>query len=880
VSVPNLTRDDARVRAELLHLDSYDVVLDLTDGSGKPSERTFRSTTTIAFTARRSGASTFIDLIADKIHSVTLNGRDVDFSGYEPQDGLVIPGLARDNVLVIDADLLYTNTGEGLHRFVDPLDGEVYLYSQFETADAKRVYACFDQPDLKAAFTFHITVPEHWSVSSNGREERAEVLPAGKLLHFATTARISPYITAVVAGPWHVVRQEHDGIELGLWCRRTLAEYLDPDELFEITRQGFDWYHQNFGARYAFGKYDQCFVPEFNAGAMENAGCVTFREDYVFRSKVTDTRRERRAETILHEMAHMWFGDLVTMRWWDDLWLNESFATYASVLCQVAATRWPHAWTTFANVEKTWAYRQDQLPSTHPIATDAPDVQTAEVNFDGITYAKGASVLKQLGAYVGVEAFLAGLRAYFAEHAYGNTTLADLLRALEASSGRDLGEWSRLWLQTAGINTVRPEFTLDESGHYATFELVQLATTEVATSNVVRPHRIAIGLYHDARTESHKHHGDTGGDTVLTRTRRIELDITGARTSVDQLIGEPQPDLLLVNDDDLAYCKVRLDERSLHTLRTGGIARLADSLPRALAWSAAWDQTRDGELAARDYVALVVAGAPYETDIGLLQSLNRQALRALEIYADPSWAPEGYQALADAAFTALHAAEPGSGFQLAWTQALLGAARSDEHVAFIAAVLSGDEVVDGLTLDDELRWSMVHTLSALGSLGPERIEAELARDPSAAGLRHAATARALQPNAAAKAEAWRLAVDDDSVANAMQAAVIAGFAHPLHGDLIAPYAARYFAQVADVWRRRTSELAQNVVVGLFPTWTSTISAETLAAADDFLGGPGGANLPGGLRRLVSEGRADVARALLARSADTGCIQGSPAATSD
>ncbi|MDT4919669.1 MAG: aminopeptidase, partial [Pseudonocardiales bacterium] len=465
MAVPNLTREDARTRAELLHVDSYDVQLDLTDGGGKPSERTFRSTTTISFTAR-DGAETFIDVIAERFHSVTLNGREVAVDDYRPESGIALTALADQNTLVVDADLLYTNTGEGLHRFVDPLDGETYLYSQFETADAKRLYACFDQPDLKATFTFHVTAPEHWQIASNGAVEREEELRAGKLVHFATTARISPYITALVAGPYQVFADSHDGIDLGLWCRRTLARYLDTDNIFEVTKQGFDWYHENFGVRYPFGKYDQLFVPEFNAGAMENAGCVTFREDYVFRSRVTDARYERRATTILHEMAHMWFGDLVTMRWWDDLWLNESFAEYASVLCQTAVTRWTDAWATFANVEKTWAYRQDQLPSTHPIATDAPDVQTAEVNFDGITYAKGASVLKQLGAYVGVDAFLSGLREYFTEHAYGNTTLADLLRALEQSSGRNLGDWSKLWLETAGINAVRADFTVDDQGAF------------------------------------------------------------------------------------------------------------------------------------------------------------------------------------------------------------------------------------------------------------------------------------------------------------------------------------------------------------------------------------------------------------------------------
>jgi aminopeptidase N len=643
----------------------------------------------------------------------------------------------------------------------------------------------------------------------------------------------------------------HDGIDLGLYCRRTLAQYLDADELFLLTKQGFDWYHANFGMRYAFDKYDQLFVPEFNAGAMENAGCVTFREDYVFRSKVTDARYERRGETLLHEMAHMWFGDLVTMRWWDDLWLNESFATYISTLCQSVATRWSEAWTTFANVEKTWAYRQDQLPSTHPIATDAPDVQTAEVNFDGITYAKGASVLKQLGAYVGIDAFLAGLREYFVEHAYGNTTLADLLRALERSSGRDLGEWSKLWLETAGISTLHPEFSTDDAGAFTSFEIVQTAPTDVAATNTLRPHRLAVGLYEDV-------------DGVLQRTERIELDVVGDRTAVPQLVGKTRPRLLLINDDDLTYCKMRLDDRSLETLRTGGIANLDSSLARALCWSAAWDMTRDGELATRDYVALVVAGAQHETEIGVMQSLIRQALRALEIYADQAWAPDGYAALAQAAQAALRTAAPGSDHQLAWVHALLGSARSPEQVAYVRGLLDGSTVLDGLSLDHELRWAIVIALSALGEVGPAEIDAELERDPSAAGQRHAATARALQPTAVAKEEAWRLVVEQDDLPNAMQEAVIAGFAHPTQGELVAPYVARYFADVRDVWERRSSELAQNVVIGLFPTWTSTIDESTLAAADQFLARK---DVPPALRRLVSEGRADVARALRARAAD-------------
>jgi aminopeptidase N len=854
VSVPNLTRDDARVRAELLYVDTYDVALDLTDGEGRPSPRTFRSTTTIGFTANRPGTSTFLDIVADAVHRVTLNGRDVEVGEYDPAAGIVLADLARDNTVVVEADMLFTNTGEGLHRFVDPVDDEVYLYSQFETADAKRMYACFDQPDLKASFSLRVTVPQHWTAISNGRVIGTDELPAGKIVRFATTERLSTYITALVAGPYESVHDQHDGIDLGLYCRKSLIEYLDSDELFTITKQGFDFYHANFGIRYAFDKYDQLFVPEFNAGAMENAGCVTFRDQYVFRSKVTDATKERVAETVLHEMAHMWFGDLVTMRWWDDLWLNESFATYASVLAMADRTRFAErAWTTFANVEKTWAYRQDQLPSTHPIASDAPDVQTAEVNFDGITYAKGASVLKQLAAYVGVEQFLAGLRDYFAEHAYGNTTLADLLRALERSSGRDLTTWSKQWLETSGLNTIRSEFTLDEAGHYSSFELVQSAPNDVATSNTVRAHRLAIGLYNDDPESGQ-----------LIRTGRVELDINGERTLVKELLGLPQPDLLLVNDDDLTYCKVRLDERSLDTLLAGGLTRLSTSLPRALAWSSAWDMTRDGELAARDYVTLVTNSAASETDIGLMQSLTRQALRALEIYADPGWAPTGYQTLAERALTELHRAEPGSDHQLAWTQCFVSAHRSEEHSAIVRGLLDGGYPVEGLSIDPELRWSLVLSLTARGRFTPAEIEAEVANDPSATGQRAAATGRALVPTAAAKAEAWRLAVEDDSLTNAVQEAVIAGFAHPAQGDLVTPYVARYFADITDVWNRRTSELAQNVVIGLFPTWTSTITQETLTAADEFLSRP---DLPTALRRLVDEGRADVVRALRARATD-------------
>src|SRR3984893_9627578 len=429
----NLTRDEARDRARLLEIESYRVELDLTLG-----DATFESVTTVSFRCARPGASTFIDLSASAVREITLNGNRLSPENFDG-NRITLDGLAESNELQVAAECAYSRSGEGLHRFTDPADGAVYMYSDLETFDAHRVYACFDQPDLKATFQLEVTAEQGWQVISNMAPSASEQVPLTRtaLWEFPPTPVLPTYITAVAAGPYHAVRDEHDGIPLGIFCRQSLASYLGPDEIFEVTRQGFDFFHGAFGVRYPFGKYDQLFVPEFKAGAMENSGCVTFLEDYLFRSRVTDFAREMRAETILHEMAHMWFGDLVTMRWWDDLWLNESFATWAGTLAQAESTRWRAAWTTFAQLHKAWAYQQDQLPSTHPIAADIPDIATVEVHFDGIPYAKGAALLKQLVAYVGKDNFLAALRRYFDQHASGNATLADLLAALEETSGRD-----------------------------------------------------------------------------------------------------------------------------------------------------------------------------------------------------------------------------------------------------------------------------------------------------------------------------------------------------------------------------------------------------------------------------------------------------------
>ena len=843
----NLTREEARERARTVSVSSYDVELDLTTGP-----ETFRSTTTVRFTSSDAGGSTFLDLVAPHVHEIVLNGQQLDPAQHADGTRVTLPSLAADNEVVVVADCAYMNTGEGLHRFVDPVDEEVYLYTQFEVADSRRVFAVFEQPDLKSTFRFTVTAPRHWQVVSNMPTPEAEQVAEGAARwSFAPTPRMSSYITALVAGPYHVVRGEltsRDGrrIPLGVFCRASLGEFLDADVLMETTRQGFAFFEETFDYPYPFEKYDQLFVPEFNAGAMENAGAVTFLEDYVFRSRVPEAVVERRAITVLHELAHMWFGDLVTMRWWDDLWLNESFAEYASTLACAEVTEWTQAWTTFANAEKAWAYRQDQLPSTHPIAADIRDLEDVEVNFDGITYAKGASVLKQLVAWVGADAFFEGVRRYFKSHEWDNTTLADLMAELEATSGRDLTEWTREWLETAGVNTLRPSFETDAEGRFTTFRILQEAPPEHPT---LRSHRLAVGLYD--RTEE-----------GLVRRQRVELDVSGASTEVAELSGARRPDLVLLNDDDLAYAKIRLDDRSLETL-VGSIDAFVESLPRTLCWAAAWDMTRDAEMGPRDYVRLVLDGIGKETDSSVVRTLLRQAESASLLYVAPQHRARTRAGLAEGFARLAHEAGAGSDAQLQFARAFASAATSDEHLAEVAGLLDGSRALPGLTVDTDLRWHLLHRLVATGRAGDDEIEAELARDNTATGQRHAASARAARPTAEAKREAWEAVVESDRLPNAILSATIGGFAVPEQGDLLEPYVERYFAAIEDVWANRTNETAQNIVIGLYPTLLA--SEALLERTDRWLEERQDA-VPA-LRRLVLESRDGVARALRVQARD-------------
>ena len=857
----NLTRTEAAERAGLVSTQSYEIELDLTGrpesgGAAIGEPQTFRSRTVARFAAT-PGASTFIDAITATVHSITLNGAPVDLAAA---DGvrIALNDLQEQNVLEVDADMRYSNSGEGLHRFVDPVDGEVYLYSQFEVPDARRVFAVFEQPDAKATFAFTVTAPAAWQVLSNQPTPEPALAGDGTATwRFTPTPRISSYITAIVAGPYVAWRDElvsSDGrtIPLGFFSRASLAEFVDHESLFDVTKKGFAYFEEKFQRAYPFEKYDQIFVPEFNAGAMENAGCVTFTETYVFRSKVTDAVRERRVVTILHELAHMWFGDLVTMKWWNDLWLNESFAEWASTIATAEATEWTEAWTTFQAMEKTWAYRQDQLPSTHPISARIDDFEDVQVNFDGITYAKGGSVLKQLAAWVGVEAFFAGVAAYFRKHEWGNTELSDLLTELSTTSGRDLSDWSAQWLETSGVNTLRPELTVDADGVITGFAVLQEAPQEHPH---LRAHRLAIGFY-DLR-------GDDD-DRRLVRTHRIELDVAGARTDVPELVGRERPALILINDDDLAYAKIRLDAASLQ-VAIAHLSRIDDPLARALVWGAAWDATRDAETSASAYISLVLGNISAETESTTVRTTLGQLLLVARSYVAPERRTETVTLVGTALWELAKAAEAGSDHQFQFVKFFAAIASTHDHMAALRGLLDGGIALDGLEIDTDLRWELLQGLVVGAAAGEAEIAAELDRDATAKGQQAAARLRAAIPTEAAKRAAFdalAVASDADVPSNEIQRSITMGFQHVADPSVLAAIVGPYFSSLERIWTSRSYQTAESFVIGLYPApLASSLLADSTRAWLD-----ANPEIPA-LRRLIAENLSGVERALRAQARD-------------
>lgn len=846
----NLTRVEAEERKSIVQYPiHYSVDLDLTQG-----DTTFVSTSTIQFGAK-AGESTFLDLIADEVTSVTLNGESVEPGEVFADDRIALNNLRERNEVVVTAVCRYSTTGEGLHRSVDPSDGNVYLYSQFEVPDARRVYAVFDQPDLKAVFRFSVLAPCSWIVTSNMPVERTEdtdqmtfdgtlgTKPAehAKRWTFAPTPTMSSYLTAICAGPyaeWHTTYQNEDGrtIPMAQYCRQALKDDFakDVDYLFDITKKGFAFYAKTWGVPYPYAKYDQIYVPEYNAGAMENIGMVTIRDSYVFSSKVTDALAERRVVTVLHELAHMWFGDYVTMKWWNDLWLNESFAEFTSTLATAEATEWKDAWATFCSGEKSWALNQDQLSTTHPIVAPINDLNDTYVNFDGITYAKGASVLKQLVAYVGRDKFFEGINHYLYRHAYSNATLNDLLTELEGTSGRDLKTWSAQWLEQAGINTIATDLHTAQDGTISELTLHQFAPTD---HPVLREHRLAVGFYNEDE-ESGK----------VVRTDRIELDVDGEATTVTEATGKPRPQFLLTNDDDLTYTKLRFDDESL-AFATANLYRFDDALARAVIWLALWDMTRDGELAASDFIGTTLKLLSTETE----STTFRYALACLSTtvwhYTDRTKRAAIAQHTAQALLDLAKQAPAGSDMQFQLISAYLtyGVEGDSAFADTVRGLLSGSFVLEGLELDNNFRWSLVRALSSINAIDEADIQQELERKDTTENREFALAARAARATAEAKAWAWNEAIHDEVLTNAQLESVAGGFASTPSQELAEPYVKEYFDSAEWIWNHKTFHMAEALLEGLYPRYADP--ATLVELGDKWLASH--ADADNALRRLIS-----------------------------
>jgi len=844
----NLTRQEAQSRSGIINVDSYVVEVNLTDDA-----KVFPYVSTVRFSSSKEGQETFIDAITASVESIELNGESLEPSEFSDGTRIKLPNLRQDNILIVKAHGTYSNSGEGLHRFVDPVDNEVYFYTQFEVPDSRRMFAVFEQPDLKATFEFKVTGSEHWQLISNAPTPEPVQLGQGLARwDFAPTPRISSYITALIAGPYSVWRDElvsANGqiVPLGVFCRSSLASFMDADYIFDKTKAGFTYFENLFDYPYPFEKYDQLWVPDFNAGAMENAGAVTFTESYIFRSAVTDAVKERRVVTILHELAHMWFGDLVTMVWWNDLWLNESFAEYASTLATAEATEWTEAWTTFASLEKSWAYRQDQLPSTHPIVAEINDLEDVQVNFDGITYAKGASVLKQMVAWVGQDSFMRGVGNYFKKHQWKNTELKDLLVELEAESGRDLTEWSSLWLETAGVNTLRPEIEVDQDGRFTKFNIIQTAVAEYPH---LRPHRLGVGLFQLVNGR-------------LERSNAIEIDVAGASTPVSQLLGEIKPDLILINDKDLAYAKIRLDDESW-TMALENLSAISDSLARTMIWSAAWDTTRDAEARPRDFIQLVLDHIGSETESTTVTTLLRQLVTTATLYVSQDKRKVTVEHIADSLISLAESAKTGGDNQLQFTKFVAQFATSSTQLDWLDRLVSGEKILKGLIIDRDLRWELILGLAVGNRADKSRIETELANDNTANGKKFAAAALAAISTPEAKLEAWSELTERTAYSNTLISSASGSFGRVSDASLLEIYADKYMEMAERIWEERSYQIASYLLTNLYPI---ALANKSLADKTKKLIDSSFAKSKPAFRRTLVENLAGLERGLEAQTKD-------------
>ena len=796
-----LTEAEAQLRAGQISNVSYSLALSIQAGA-----ETYDGELTARFAHASPADGTFLECTSKTIHSLSVNGSPVDVRHERNRLYLDGTSLGLENEVVISYTNDYDHIGAGLHQFVDPEDGEEYLYTHFEPYDAHRLLPCFDQPDIKATLDLTVTAPSEWQVVANYPPTAADDAGDGRTRHaFTATPRISTYLFALVAGPYVRFEDAWEDVSLGVLCRESIAPHFDADEFFEVTRQGLTFFSDFFDFRYPFDKYDQVFVPEFNMGAMENVGCITFSERMIFRDPPTELQRLNRAEVVLHEMAHMWFGDLVTMRWWNDLWLNESFATYMAYLSMEHATRWSEsAWSAFHARMKAWAYEQDQLPTTHPIAGEVPDTDATFLNFDGITYGKGAAVLKQLVAFLGADGFREGMRDYFRTHAWGNTTLADFLAALERGSGRELGRWSEAWLETAGVNTIAPQWDV-AAGAVNSFTIQQTAPAEHPT---LRPHRTEIAVY------------DRSADGPQLRDAQ-PVDIDGASTVIEELSGAPAPAAVFPNHDDHAFAKIALDERSVEFVRAE-LDRFPDGFQRLLLWHTLWDMVRDQQFSAADYASLCSEKLAAEDTLEIAQTVAYNALHAVGSYLPETMRLESAAGLYRFARSQLFAASE-QDFRIMWSRVMIGAAQHVDHINEALQLADEGTGIEDYELDQDMRWSLITKATAYGIEGGfERLDAELERDGSDRGRRAAEQIRTSRPDPEVKAAAWQRYRSDRETSLQMLTASMHGFWWRPQADLLEGYSDRFFDEIRTVFEERDKEYASRFFSALYPAqmWPS------------------------------------------------------------
>lgn len=847
----SLTQSEARTRASLIHNCSYLLELDCV---GDPNSYRFR--VVIEFQAE-PGSSTFVDAQVDRIEEMRWQGEPLGRGAVSSQR-IHLNDLAPHNVLEVRGVSAYHRAGLGLHLAVDPADGERYLYSDFEPAEAHRVFPCFDQPDLKGPITLRMRVPQDWTVVSAepGVAGKAADAEGARWWDFPATPPLSPYVLGIAAGRLHAVRKHHHGIDLGLYSPLSLAQDLEKaaPEVLEVTGQGLDFYRELYRIPYPFSKYDQVFCLEKVNGAMESPGCVTISDRMIYRGRPSARESSLRAEVILHEMAHMWFGDLVTLRWWDDLWLNESFATFMAAVAQDRATSFEDAWTYWATVFKQVAVEEDQHTTSHPVVTAVPDVEAVHLNFDRITYQKGAAVLRQLAAWVGEEAFFNAIHNHLERHRFGNAEFQDLLQALEEASGRDVFAWSRSWLETVGINTLRMDLgnVSDRVGDAITSAAVEQSATSAQPT--LRAHRIAIGLYDWLEGK-------------LARRRGFEVDVDGATTPVPELLGEGRPPLLLPNDGALSYAKIRLDPVSQATVE-GHLGSVQDPLARALVWDSMWDMVRDAELPASRYVRMVTRHLASETDGSLVPAVLGGARGALSRYAAPTVGDSLEAELAEACSAALNRTDAGSPEQLTWLRAFIAAAVTDAQLQLCQEMLDGSRLPDGVVLDLELRWRLVTALAARGRLGQEAVQGMRRADPTSTGIVRGLAAQAAMPSARAKEEVFSYLFGDDSATVEAAIWIGRGFSGIRRDDLLLPFIPRFFSELGAVEARRGPDFTRDLAYWFLPSLPP--HPDLLAALRRQLDR---GDLQPDLRRIFQDGLEEAERALRAREFDEEAVAG-------